>query len=412
MLTLSSVCIVIIVALDVGSYKLAANELLQMSTKLSENNIQSAERQLSEFLDTAQENLTQVIRIKAFQNLRKKDLTAEEIRRRGTLAAVAVSRCVNSAAEKGVAFRTIEFFSKSGFMYRYPSSYATDFSSYDDCIEGLGIDGEDRYIRPSWILYPVKNQQNKRVDDSLICVRFLYDSLMKKQGVLIAALDGAALAKTYRSYADGSFIVNREGRLISSPELASVGTEYKNGELLKLIFAHSGSLSSFSFRDNAGRNVIYSCSPVMDQSATLVIPFNYYTGISKQEAFKFSASMVLLSLLMIAVSLLLSSVISTGLTNSLRSVTRTVKRVYNGETALRCTVSGHDEVAYLGAKINDMLDSIVSSMEKREQDLEAKRLLEREPERNWYGQLMAGPQTIAYLLQVEYWLRRYRVRIE
>ncbi len=31
--------------------------------------------------------------------------------------------------------------------------------------------------------------------------------------------------------------------------------------------------------------------------------------------------------------------------------------------------------------------------------------------RPWYGQLMAGPQMLAYLLQVNYWLKAYRVRI-
>ncbi len=42
---------------------------------------------------------------------------------------------------------------------------------------------------------------------------------------------------------------------------------------------------------------------------------------------------------------------------------------------------------------------------------EAARLLDQEPAQNWYGQLMTGPQTIAYLLQVDYWLRRYHIRI-
>ncbi len=42
---------------------------------------------------------------------------------------------------------------------------------------------------------------------------------------------------------------------------------------------------------------------------------------------------------------------------------------------------------------------------------EAERLLREEPAQNWYGQLMTGPQTIAYLLQVDYWLRKYRVRV-
>jgi asparagine synthase (glutamine-hydrolysing) len=42
---------------------------------------------------------------------------------------------------------------------------------------------------------------------------------------------------------------------------------------------------------------------------------------------------------------------------------------------------------------------------------EAEKLLRDEPTGNWYGQLMTGPQTVAYLLQLDYWLRKYRVRI-
>ena len=29
----------------------------------------------------------------------------------------------------------------------------------------------------------------------------------------------------------------------------------------------------------------------------------------------------------------------------------------------------------------------------------------------WYGQLMTGPQMIAYLIQVDMWLREYNVNI-
>ena len=29
----------------------------------------------------------------------------------------------------------------------------------------------------------------------------------------------------------------------------------------------------------------------------------------------------------------------------------------------------------------------------------------------WYGQLMKGPQTIAYMLQIDFWLRKYRIRL-
>ena len=38
-------------------------------------------------------------------------------------------------------------------------------------------------------------------------------------------------------------------------------------------------------------------------------------------------------------------------------------------------------------------------------------LLESEDAVPWYGQLMTAPQTIAYFLQVDHWMRRYKVRI-
>ena len=31
--------------------------------------------------------------------------------------------------------------------------------------------------------------------------------------------------------------------------------------------------------------------------------------------------------------------------------------------------------------------------------------------RPWYGQLMAGPQMIAYLLQIDYWMERYHISL-
>ena len=30
----------------------------------------------------------------------------------------------------------------------------------------------------------------------------------------------------------------------------------------------------------------------------------------------------------------------------------------------------------------------------------------------WFGQLMAGPQLMAYLLQINFWLKKYEITIE
>ncbi len=45
----------------------------------------------------------------------------------------------------------------------------------------------------------------------------------------------------------------------------------------------------------------------------------------------------------------------------------------------------------------------------RREALEA--LLADESTQPWYGQLMTTPQTIAYMLQLNYWLETYRVRL-
>lgn len=42
---------------------------------------------------------------------------------------------------------------------------------------------------------------------------------------------------------------------------------------------------------------------------------------------------------------------------------------------------------------------------------EVEKLMDHELETNWYGQLMTTPQTIAYFLQINYWLKKYKIKI-
>ena len=39
------------------------------------------------------------------------------------------------------------------------------------------------------------------------------------------------------------------------------------------------------------------------------------------------------------------------------------------------------------------------------------RILDSEYTWPWYGQLMKGPQTAAFMLQLDFWLRHYRVKV-
>ena len=33
-------------------------------------------------------------------------------------------------------------------------------------------------------------------------------------------------------------------------------------------------------------------------------------------------------------------------------------------------------------------------------------------DRPWFGQLMAGPQMLAYMLQIDYWIEKFKIEVE
>ena len=39
-------------------------------------------------------------------------------------------------------------------------------------------------------------------------------------------------------------------------------------------------------------------------------------------------------------------------------------------------------------------------------------LLSDEITEPWYGQLMTGPQTMAYMIQLNHWMEKYRVKVD
>ena len=66
--------------------------------------------------------------------------------------------------------------------------------------------------------------------------------------------------------------------------------------------------------------------------------------------------------------------------------------------------------------VSDMLKEIIEnpsspilSFIKKE---ELQKLLNTERNEPWYGQLMTTPQTIAYFIQIDYWLKKYKITIE
>ena len=61
-------------------------------------------------------------------------------------------------------------------------------------------------------------------------------------------------------------------------------------------------------------------------------------------------------------------------------------------------------------RLQQLLDDIHAPLFHLVNRADVCRMIEAESEWPWYGQLMRGPQTMAYLLQVDFWLRHYNVQ--
>ena len=65
----------------------------------------------------------------------------------------------------------------------------------------------------------------------------------------------------------------------------------------------------------------------------------------------------------------------------------------------------------VSARLRQVLDDIHAPLFHLVDRGQVRRLMECEDPWPWYGQLMRGPQTVAYLLQVDFWLRHYNIQL-
>jgi asparagine synthase (glutamine-hydrolysing) len=63
-------------------------------------------------------------------------------------------------------------------------------------------------------------------------------------------------------------------------------------------------------------------------------------------------------------------------------------------------------------RLESLLKEKTSPLLELAKEEEIRKIMEEDGEWPWYGQLMRRPQTMAYLLQIDHWLRRYSVDID
>lgn len=382
-ITLSSICVAFILLIGITSYNLASGEIRTLSAKLSDNNVTSAERTLGDYLDKVHEYSTQLLRTASLSKLSNEAVYRRSFSQGASdqlKVATEIRKLINSAATDDVTMQAVEIYLKNGFIYRHPSVYSSSCNSYSSCaklLDGRGLNIEEDYIRTQWVSASMTERRTGGKKNFLLCVRFLYDSVtMEKQGVLIVALDEDELYDSYAGFADGSLILGLDGLVYSGSDSSAIGLPCANDKLKTQVLSLKGAAGTFSYNEAIGKTVMVSCHRVLDNEGVLVIPFNYYTGISQEEMRGYLISVGTLLVAGIAIAMLLALVLSGSLTRSVRGLASVVKEVDGGNRAIRYQSTSADEIAYLGTKINSMLDSLEAAARARESDLMAAQLLE------------------------------------
>ncbi len=67
--------------------------------------------------------------------------------------------------------------------------------------------------------------------------------------------------------------------------------------------------------------------------------------------------------------------------------------------------------AILEGRLRDVIGDPAAPIHALVRQEALEELLTNETAQPWYGQLMTAPQTIAYMLQLNYWLGAYHVRL-
>ena len=67
-------------------------------------------------------------------------------------------------------------------------------------------------------------------------------------------------------------------------------------------------------------------------------------------------------------------------------------------------------LAAVSSRLQNIIDDGTSQLFDFIKKDKLQELLSENKSQPWYGQLMTTPQTIAYFIQFDYWLRKYKVR--
>ena len=371
-----SIILLLALILSAASWTLSSSLFSGMERELLGQNVESVYVQLSTATDTANNFMTQVVHSDGMKLLLKAegpDDMADGARQLDRSIQAALR---TSAASATSSLQFINVYLKNGWQGGSVSADLLPYQNFSQweaaVLEAAGAEESGGYVPTCWI-----DDVNFRGDGifghCLIGVRFLYDRVtLEKVGVIVVGLKQSYLEDIFSAFDTDIFLVRRDGKVIATGKRKQLGAPleqagdmiaaFDSGDRSHLVSLESGS-EAFVYRMSGG-------------ASWVVCPVDENLLAHGEAADTYRQIALVVTVGALTLALLLSWLSSKGLTRSLLQLKSVVQRVYDGELTARFQTNRHDEIAYLGLKINDMLEQVEDFFRIQERDAVEKKDLE------------------------------------
>lgn len=140
---------------------------------------------------------------------------------------------------------------------------------------------------------------------------------MDKVGIALFGIYEDSVKELYSDYSSKSFLMSKEGVLLTSVGTYVAGTTYPDSDILtQALHGKSGEQNSVSYHDNNGKLQIVSFYHIWQMDAYFVSPFHYYEEVRDQEMSGYVHSMVLIASIELIIAFIVAYILSRSLSQS------------------------------------------------------------------------------------------------
>ena len=355
------VSVPLMIAVVLTTYSLSISRVERIGMQLSAQYVVSAGEDIKAELKSLYSVSDEIVSIPAVRNMAQLqgdiqtspeyELYDKEIKRGIEEVAPTLGRSGN------YGFSNIALYMKNGYSLQLSQNAGFSFADYDACLTYFSNQdarfAQAEYITPFWQLCSMSSERQQM----LSYVRFIYEPVtLEKIGVAIFGLRNEVLKNVFSVYAPNGYILSESGKIIASRNSKEIGSGEGNEPLLASIAAGYYRLSGMH--------------------SYLVVPFEMEQTEWRKEMRSYVVTVAAVSGGLLLFAILVSTIISKGLTNSIASLMGFIGNVEKGNAQLRYRTKGNDEISILGEKINQMLDELESLSKSREQEMRANQLTE------------------------------------